>query len=107
MLTSYTSPQAFLASLNPPLVVPEHKLTRWHPRFKVDEVPPVVPAELPRPPQVDKLSTAQEVLEKARSLLTPKVGLAGAGRGEVGRDGPAQTYCRAREALASSEHWLC
>ncbi|XP_066494045.1 DNA replication factor Cdt1 [Tiliqua scincoides] len=65
--------KAFLASLNPPLVVLDHKLTRWHPRFNVDEVPYVVPAELPQPPQVDKISTAQEVLEKARSLLTPKM----------------------------------
>lgn len=62
-----------MESLNPPLVVPDDKLTRWHPRFNVDEVPHVVPAELPQPPQVDKITTAQEVLEKARSLLTPKV----------------------------------
>lgn len=65
--------QAFLASLQPPLVVPDGKLTRWHPRFRVDEVPDVPPAELPQPPQVDKLTTAQEVLTKARSMMTPKM----------------------------------
>ncbi|KAL8195080.1 UNVERIFIED_CONTAM: hypothetical protein K2H54_046400 [Gekko kuhli] len=65
--------KAFLACLNPPMVVPEDKLARWHPRFKVDEVPDIVPAELPRPPQVDKLTTAQEVLAKARTMLTPKM----------------------------------
>lgn len=57
------------------MAVPDHLLTRWHPRFSVDEVPDVVPAELPQPPHVDKLTTAQEVLAKARSMLTPKVGL--------------------------------
>ncbi|XP_060109847.1 DNA replication factor Cdt1 [Heteronotia binoei] len=65
--------KAFLASLDPPMVIPEEKLARWHPRFKVDEVPEIVPAELPQPPQVDKLTTAQEVLAKARSMLTPKM----------------------------------
>lgn len=55
------------------MVVPEEKLTRWHPRFKVDEVPDISPAELPRPPQEDRLTTAQEVLSRARGMLTPKV----------------------------------
>ncbi|XP_005052355.2 PREDICTED: DNA replication factor Cdt1 [Ficedula albicollis] len=65
--------KAFLAALSPPLVVPEEKLTRWHPRFNVDEVPDVSPAELPRPPQEDRLSTAQEVLSTARGMLSPKM----------------------------------
>ncbi|XP_075571854.1 DNA replication factor Cdt1 [Pelecanus crispus] len=65
--------KAFLAALNPPMVVPEEKLTRWHPRFNVDEVPDISPAELPRPPQEDKLTTAQEVLSTARGMLTPKM----------------------------------
>lgn len=53
--------------------VPEDRLTRWHPRFNVDTVPAVELGVLPQPPQAEKLSTAQEVLEKARSLITPKV----------------------------------
>ncbi|NWZ55892.1 CDT1 factor, partial [Haliaeetus albicilla] len=65
--------KAFLAALTPPMVVPEEKLTRWHPRFKVDEVPDISPAELPRPPQEDRLTTAQEVLSTARGMLTPKM----------------------------------
>uniref|UniRef100_A0A8C8EFJ6 Chromatin licensing and DNA replication factor 1 n=1 Tax=Otus sunia TaxID=257818 RepID=A0A8C8EFJ6_9STRI len=65
--------KAFLASLSPPMVVPEEKLTRWHPRFNVDEVPDISPAELPRPPQEDRLSTAQEVLSAARGMLSPKM----------------------------------
>ncbi|XP_069824605.1 DNA replication factor Cdt1 [Dendropsophus ebraccatus] len=65
--------KTFLASLNPPMVVPDNELTRWHPRFNVDEVPDVVPAELPQPPQVERLTTAQEVLNKARGMMTPKM----------------------------------
>ncbi|KAM8947818.1 DNA replication factor Cdt1 [Pelodytes ibericus] len=65
--------KVFLASLTPPLLLPDDQLTRWHPRFKVDEVPDVEPAELPQPPQVDKLTTAQDVLSKARGMMTPKM----------------------------------
>ncbi|KAM6063906.1 DNA replication factor Cdt1 [Theristicus caerulescens] len=65
--------KAFLAALSPPMVVPEEKLTRWHPRFNVDEVPDISPAELPRPPQEDRLTTAQEVLSTARGMLPPKM----------------------------------
>ncbi|XP_066439162.1 DNA replication factor Cdt1 [Eleutherodactylus coqui] len=65
--------KAFLATLNPPMAVPDNQLTRWHPRFNVDEVPDIVPAELPQPPQVEKLTTAQEVLTKARGMMTPKM----------------------------------
>ena len=40
----------------------------------MDEVPNVLPSELPQPPQeAEKLTTAQEVLDKARSMMTPKV----------------------------------
>lgn len=65
--------QGFLSSLDPPVLVPEDKLTRWHPRFNVDSVPAVHTSALPQPPRSEKLATAQEVLDKARSLITPKV----------------------------------
>ncbi|XP_037390501.1 DNA replication factor Cdt1 [Pygocentrus nattereri] len=65
--------KVFLATLNPPVAVPDDKLTRWHPRFSVDEVPNIQPCDLPQPPQTKKLTTAQEVLDKARSLMTPKM----------------------------------
>ncbi|NXB37814.1 CDT1 factor, partial [Eulacestoma nigropectus] len=83
--------RAFLAALSPPMVVPEEKLTRWHPRFNVDGVPDISPAELPQAPQEDRLSTAQEVLSTARGMLSPKMEkalanlalrTAGAGAGE-------------------------
>ncbi|KAL7833421.1 hypothetical protein AOLI_G00283810 [Acnodon oligacanthus] len=65
--------KVFLATLNPPVAIPDDKLTRWHPRFSVDEVPNIQPCDLPQPPQTEKLTTAQEVLDKARSLMTPKM----------------------------------
>lgn len=57
------------------MVVPEDQLTRWHPRFNVDEVPDIEPAVLPQPPTTEKLTTAQEVLARARSLMSPRVRL--------------------------------
>ncbi|KAK7901460.1 hypothetical protein WMY93_018229 [Mugilogobius chulae] len=39
--------KAFLSSLDPPLTVPEDKLSRWHPRFNVDTVPAVPDSPLP------------------------------------------------------------
>ncbi|PNI14870.1 CDT1 isoform 1 [Pan troglodytes] len=65
--------KAFLASLSPPIVVPEDQLTRWHPRFNVDEVPDIEPAALPQPPATEKLTTAQEVLARARNLISPRM----------------------------------
>ncbi|XP_037637398.1 DNA replication factor Cdt1 [Sebastes umbrosus] len=65
--------KVFLSSLVPPVSVPEDKLTRWHPRFNVDTVPAIFTSPLPQPPHIDTLATAQEVLDKARSLITPKM----------------------------------
>ncbi|KAM6916269.1 DNA replication factor Cdt1 [Xenentodon cancila] len=65
--------KVFLSSLVPPVSVPEDELTRWHPRFNPDTVPAVWTSPLPVVPHTEKLSTAQEVLDKARSLITPKM----------------------------------
>ncbi|XP_041803436.1 DNA replication factor Cdt1 isoform X2 [Chelmon rostratus] len=65
--------KAFLSSLVPPLSVAEDSLTRWHPRFNVDTVPAIQASSLPQPPHTGKLATAQEVLDKARSLINPKM----------------------------------
>ncbi|XP_072292412.1 DNA replication factor Cdt1 [Eucyclogobius newberryi] len=65
--------KAFLSSLDPPLSVPEDKLSRWHPRFNVDTVPPVLGSPLPQSPKTESLTTAQEVLDKARALMTSKM----------------------------------
>ncbi|KAM6956571.1 DNA replication factor Cdt1 [Aplochiton taeniatus] len=65
--------KVFLLSLSPAISVPEDRLTRWHPRFQVDQVPLVQPSPLPQPPQTEALTTAQQVLDRARSIMTPKM----------------------------------
>ncbi|XP_061820997.2 DNA replication factor Cdt1 [Nerophis lumbriciformis] len=65
--------KVFLCSLVPPVCIPEVKLTRWHPNFNVDTVPAVQASLLPQPPCLEKLATAQEVLDKAHSVITPKM----------------------------------
>ncbi|KAK5604769.1 replication licensing factor Cdt1 [Crenichthys baileyi] len=81
--------KTFLSLLVPPVSVPEDKLTRWHPRFNVDTVPAIQVSSLPQVLHTDKLSTAQEVLEKARSLITPKMekALASLARNTEDKDG--------------------
>ncbi|CAN9500177.1 unnamed protein product [Ophioblennius macclurei] len=65
--------KVFLSSLAPPLSIPEDRLTRWHPRFSIDAVPVPQSASLPRIPHTERVATAQEVLDHARCLLTPKM----------------------------------
>ncbi|MEQ2249007.1 hypothetical protein ILYODFUR_024946 [Ilyodon furcidens] len=85
--------KTFLSLLVPPVSVPEDKLTRWHPRFNVDTVPAIQVGSLPQVPHTDKLWTAQEVLENARSLITPKLekALVSLARNTEDKDGEAQT----------------
>lgn len=56
----------------PPIVVPSDKqITRWHPTFKVDEVPGIVPHEnaLPIKPTAEKTSSARDVIAKAQNIF--------------------------------------
>ena len=49
------------------------KITRWHPKFLVDQVPVIEVAELPQPPEINRIYTAKAALEEARNMLTPRV----------------------------------
>ena len=49
------------------------KITRWHPKFLVHQVPVIEVAELPQPPEVNRIYTAKAALEEARNMLTPRV----------------------------------
>lgn len=40
----------FLAHLDPPLDIPDHKVLRWHSEFPLDSVPEIKEADLPTPP---------------------------------------------------------
>ncbi|XP_074656438.1 DNA replication factor Cdt1-like [Tubulanus polymorphus] len=68
----------FLASFFPRLAcgVNDDKITRWHPKFRVDEVAEVRAAELPQPPTVRVFKTAADVLTEAKSAgkaLHPRI----------------------------------
>ncbi|KAG6444799.1 DNA replication factor Cdt1 [Manduca sexta] len=59
----------YLQTLDPPMIIPDAKLTRWHPEFEIEKVPEVDSAKLPEMPNAEKFSTAQDVLAKARELF--------------------------------------
>ena len=65
--------QDFLCNLNPALSVDDNKIMRWHPKFRLDDVPDVDEADLPQPPVVKTYSSAHDVLEKARDMIAPRV----------------------------------
>ncbi|KAL6101426.1 cdt1 [Pungitius sinensis] len=94
--------KVFLSLLVPPVSVPEDKLTRWHPRFNVDSVPAVPTSSLPQPPDMDKVSTAQEVLEKARLLITPKMEKALVSLAQKTKDAPAESTESPKAPAASN-----
>ena len=56
-----------------PLSVPNDKLTRWHPKFPLDQIAEVESADLPQPPAVKTYNTAKDVLDKARVVINPRV----------------------------------
>ncbi|CAH0729869.1 unnamed protein product, partial [Brenthis ino] len=59
----------FLATLDPPIEIPDKKLVRWHPEFELEKIPEVDSAKLPEMPNAEKFSSAQDVLAKARELF--------------------------------------
>ena len=59
----------YLQTLDPPMVIPDDKLTRWHPEFEIEKLPEVESGKLPEMPNVEKFSSAQDVLAKARELF--------------------------------------
>ena len=73
MISCSSFSQDFLHNLNPPLSVDDDKITRWHPKFHLDDVPDIDQAALPQPPVVKTYSSAHDVLEKARDMIAPRV----------------------------------
>ncbi|XP_036358463.1 DNA replication factor Cdt1 isoform X2 [Octopus sinensis] len=63
----------FLKSLPKPMTVSDDRLIRWHPKFRLDQVPDIQPSPLPQPPYVKVYQTAHEVLNATRGKLHPKV----------------------------------
>ncbi|XP_017892432.1 DNA replication factor Cdt1 [Ceratina calcarata] len=61
--------EKYLLSLETPMRVSKEKIVRWHPEFDVENCKPIEQAELPQPPNVEKLTTAKDVLDRAKSLF--------------------------------------
>lgn len=59
----------FLKSLDPPLSIPKEKVTRWHPDFDLENCPEIELGNLPQPPNVEKYSSAKDILSTARNLF--------------------------------------
>ena len=74
--------KAFLASLDPPLTIPDEKILRWHPAFALDTVPDIAAAPLPTPPIKETYTTAKDVLNVAKGHLGDRVRAALASVGE-------------------------
>lgn len=59
----------FLKSLDPPILLPKEKVTRWHPDFDLENCPEIGLGYLPQPPNVEKYSSAKDILSTARNLF--------------------------------------
>lgn len=44
--------------------IPKEKIVRWHPEFDVESCKAIELADLPEPPNVEKITTAKDVLGK-------------------------------------------
>uniref|UniRef100_A0A182XD49 CDT1 Geminin-binding domain-containing protein n=1 Tax=Anopheles quadriannulatus TaxID=34691 RepID=A0A182XD49_ANOQN len=62
--------QAFLLTLDPPLNIERSKIVRWHVDFDLENCPDIENAELPQPPNVERFSSARDVLSTARNLFS-------------------------------------
>jgi len=65
--------RTFLSSLIPPIVIPSDKLvTRWHPKFRLDEVPDIGAGAVPEKAAAvanERINTARDVLAKAQNII--------------------------------------
>lgn len=61
--------QKFLLNLDPPMRIPKEKLTRWHPEFDLESCPDIEQIGLPQAPNVERFSSAKDVLSTARNLF--------------------------------------
>uniref|UniRef100_A0A182WB57 CDT1 Geminin-binding domain-containing protein n=1 Tax=Anopheles minimus TaxID=112268 RepID=A0A182WB57_9DIPT len=62
--------EAYLLALDPPLNIDRNKIVRWHADFDLESCPDIEKAELPQPPNVERFSSAKEVLSTARNLFS-------------------------------------
>ncbi|GAB6026855.1 replication licensing factor Cdt1 [Chamberlinius hualienensis] len=60
--------QKFLSSLQPPIIINDCEIRKWHVSFLLNGVPEIEPAEIPQANPINPVTTALEVLEKVRGL---------------------------------------
>ena len=56
------------------MTVDQNKIKRWHPKFKLDNVPDIDVSAVPEPPVTKSFTSAQDCLDTARELMIPRVG---------------------------------
>lgn len=59
----------FLKSLDVPMNIPKDKIRRWHAEFNLEGCPDILAADLPQPPNIEKFSSAKDILSTARNLF--------------------------------------
>lgn len=59
----------FLKSLDVAINIPKDKIRRWHQEFNLESCPDILPADLPQPPNIEKFSSAKDILSTARNLF--------------------------------------
>lgn len=59
----------FLRSLQPPVVIPKERIQRWHQDFDLELCPDILAADLPQPPNIERFSSAKDILSTARNLF--------------------------------------
>ena len=96
--------RAFLASLKPPLHIPDEKVLRWHPAFALDSVPDVEATPLPTPPIKETYTTTKDVLNVAQDRLVKRVQAVLASAGAGGGESSSETGdSRERERVVKKE----
>lgn len=61
--------QVFLLSRDPPIKIDRAQVRRWHIDFNLEQCPEIEQAELPQAPNVERFSSAKDVLSTARNLF--------------------------------------
>lgn len=59
----------FLRNLQPPIHIPKENVRRWHAEFDLEACPEILPGEIPQPPNIEKFSSAKDILSTARNLF--------------------------------------
>lgn len=59
----------FLRSLPTPVIIPKEKIQRWHQDFELEACPDILTAELPQSPNIERFSSAKDILSTARNLF--------------------------------------